>query len=68
MEPHKVEIQEIRVQVPLPITSSQIFVPTVVEHFDNLQEQQINDQTRHNEVVANEPIVDEPREVTLRRS
>ena len=68
MEPHKVEIEEVRVQVSLLLTSSQVVVPTIVEQFDNLQEQQMNDQIPYNEIVAYEPIVDEPYEVTLRRS
>ena len=33
------EIQEVRVQVPLPITSSQVFVPVDVDHVDDLEEQ-----------------------------
>ena len=31
MEPHKVEIEEVRVQVSLLLTSSQVVVPTIVE-------------------------------------
>ena len=37
VDPRKVEIKAVRVQVSLPITSSQV-VPIVVEQFDNLQE------------------------------
>ena len=38
----KTNIQEVRVQVLLPITSKEIVVPTIVESFDNV-EQKIND-------------------------
>jgi len=53
---------------PLPKTSSQVVVPIVVETFDNIQEQQINDETPQNELVTNEPVTNEPYEVILRRS
>ena len=43
-------------------------MPTVAEQFDNLQEEQINDQVPHNEIVANESIVNKPHEVALIRS
>ena len=33
----KTNIQEVRVQVPLPITSKEIVVPTIVESFDNVE-------------------------------
>ena len=49
------EIQKVRVQVPLLITSSQV-VPI---HVDNLEEQHIIDRTPHNEVIMNEPITNE---------
>ena len=62
------EIQEVRVQVPLPLPSSQVVVPVHVDHDNDLQEQQINDQAPLNDVVPNEPIIDEPQEVALRRS
>ena len=52
------EIQKVRVQVPLLITSSQV-VPIHVDHVDNLEEQHIIDQTPHNEVIMNEPIKNE---------
>ena len=68
LEPRKVEIQEVRVQVPLHITSSQVVVHVHVDHVDDKEEQQINDQTSQNEVVMNEPIIDEPQKVILRRS
>ena len=34
----KTNIQEVRVQVPLPITSKEIVVPTIVESFDNVEQ------------------------------
>ena len=68
VEPRKVEIEEVRVEIPLPITSSKVVVPTVVETFDNIQEQQINDETPQNEVVTNEPVTNEPYGAVLRRS
>lgn len=37
MEPHKVEIQEVRMQVLLPITSSKIVVPIAMQRFNNFQ-------------------------------
>ena len=54
-------------QVPLPITSKEIVVPTIVESFDNV-EQQINDQSLSNEIITNEPIMEEPQQSTLRKS
>ena len=33
----KTNIQEVKVQVPLPITSKEIVVPTIVESFDNVE-------------------------------
>ena len=54
-------------QVPLPITSKEIVVPTIVESFDNV-EQQINDQSLSNEIINNDPIMEEPQQSTLRRS
>ena len=33
------EIQEVRVQVPLPITYSKVVAPVHVDHVDDLQEQ-----------------------------
>ena len=68
LEPRKLEIREIRVHVPLPNISSQVVVPIVVEQFDNLQEQQMNDQTPQNEAITDEPTLDEPHEVAPRRS
>ena len=68
LEPRKVEILEIRVQIPLPNIFSQLVVPTVVEQFDNLEEQQMNDQTPQNEAVTDEPTLDEPHKVAPRRS
>lgn len=67
-EPRNVEIQEVRVQVSLSSTSSNVVVPQIVERHYNLPEQQINDQTRHIEVATDEPALNEPQEITLRRS
>jgi transposase InsO family protein len=62
-----VVIQEVRVQVPVPMASKEIVVPIIDEQPDNI-EQQINEPPLHNEAVTNEPIVDGPQEVVLRRS
>jgi hypothetical protein len=62
-----VVIQEVRVQVPVPMASKEIFVPIIDEQPDNI-EQQINEPPCHNEAVTSEPIVDGPQEVVLRRS
>ena len=60
-------VQEVRVQVPLPITSNEIVVPTIVEQPNNI-EQQINEPLLHNEMLTNEHVVEEPQEISLRRS
>ena len=58
------EIKEVRVQVPITSTSlSRVFVPHVVETHNDQEEQQINDPE-----VNNEPIVEQPQEIVLRRS
>jgi hypothetical protein len=44
----KTNIQEVRVQVPLPITSKEIVVSKIIESSDNV-EQQINDQSLPNQ-------------------
>jgi len=57
------EIKKVRVQVPLTSTStSRIVVPYVDEAYND-QEEQINDPE-----VNNEPIVEQPQEIVLRRS
>lgn len=43
-------------QIPSSITSSHIGVPIVVDSINNSQEEHINDQTPHNDIVMNEPI------------
>jgi len=59
-----VEIKEVRVQVPIVSTSlSRVVVSHVVETHNNQEEQQINDPE-----VNNEPIVEQPQEIVLRRS
>ena len=61
-------IQEVRVQVHLPITSFKIVVPLIVEQFNNYQEQQLNDFTTHNKYIIDKPTIDEPQEIVLRKS
>jgi transposase InsO family protein len=65
-KPQNVVIQEVRVQVPLPITSKENVVPTVVQSFDNVE--QVIDQSLHDEIITNEPIIEESQEIALRRS
>ena len=62
-----VSIQEIRVQISVPKTST-IVVPELVSQPNKDQEQQINDSTLHNENVNSEPMVVEPQSTILRRS
>ena len=57
--------EEARVQVLLPLASKNIVHPNVIVHNND---QQINDEPFHNEIVAIEPTVEEPREIALRRS
>lgn len=59
-------IQEARVNVQIPITSQNI-VPIAIVQDDNVEEQ-INDNLPYNEIAINEPIVEEPQEIILRRS
>ena len=61
------KIQEDRVKSPSSITFSQVVVFVVVDSFNNPQEQ-INDQTPHNDVLTNELVTKEPQEIKLRRS
>ena len=53
-----VDIQEVRVQVQMPITSNKIVVPIVVEQSNNI-EQKINEPSLHNNMVTNEQMVEE---------
>jgi hypothetical protein len=62
-----IDIQEVRMQVPMPITSNKIVVPIIFEQPNNIQ-QQINEPSLHNNMVTNEQMVEEPQEVALRRS
>ena len=64
---HNVSIQEVRVQISVPKTST-IVVPELVSQPNKDQEQQINDSTLHNENVNSEPMVVEPPSTILRRS
>ena len=58
------EVEEVKTQVPLTSTStSSIVVPNVVESLNDEEEQQINDHE-----VNNEPVVEQPQEIVLRRS
>jgi len=58
-----VEIKEVRVQVPLTSTSTlRIVVPHVDEAYND-PEEQINDSE-----VNNEPVVEQPQEIVLRKS
>ena len=61
--PWDVEIKKIRVWVPLTCaSSSKVIAPQVVPN--NNEEKQQNNES----IIHNEPIVEEPQEVTLRRS
>jgi hypothetical protein len=63
IDPQNVEIKEVRVQVPLTRAStSTIVVPCAQTHNDQVQ-QQVNDPESDNE-----PIVEQPQEIVLRRS
>jgi hypothetical protein len=62
-----VDIQEVRVQVQMPITSNKIVVPIVVEQPNNI-EQKMNEPSLHNNMVTNEQMIEEPQGVALRRS
>ena len=64
---HNVSIQEVRVQISMPKTSTN-FVPELVNQPNKDQERQINDSTLHNENVNSEPMVVEPQSTILRRS
>ena len=68
MEPRKVEIQEVMVEIPSSITSSQVVVFVVVDPINNPQEEQINGQTPHNDVIIDEPLTEWSQEIELRRS
>ena len=62
-----VDIQEVGVQVPMPIASNKIVVPIVVEQSNKIR-QQINEPSFHNDMVTNEQMVEEPQGVVLRKS
>ena len=64
-----------RVQIPLTCIPNLVvlppIVPQVIESINNPNEQyegQMNDLITHNEIVINEPRVDEPQPIALRRS
>ena len=63
-DPRNVEIKEVRVQVPVTCaSSSRVTVPLIAAPQHNEEEQQNNEP-----VIHNEPVVEEPQEVALRRS
>ena len=62
-----VDVQEVKVQVSLPITSNEIVVPTIIKQPNNVK-QQINEPLLHNEMLTNEQVVEEPQEIAFRRS
>ena len=57
-KPQNVAIQGVRVKVLLPITSKEVVVPTVVQSFDHV-EQQVIDQSLHDGIITNKPILEE---------
>ena len=62
--PREVEIKEVRVKMPLACaSSSKVITPLVVVPNNNEEEQHNNEPMIHNE-----PIVEEPQKVALRRS
>ena len=72
--PRKVDIQEIRVQIPLICIFNQVVLLSIVPQFtepvnnpDERYEGKINDPITHNEIVINEPRVDELQRIALRR-
>ena len=67
-EPRKVKIKKVKVRVLLPFTSFKDVVPNVVVQPKNQQEQQIDTLANLNEVIINEPALDVPQEVALRKS
>ena len=73
--PRKVDIKEMRVQIPLTCIPNQAILPPIVTQViepinkpDEQYEGQINDLITHNEIAINEPRVDEPQPIALRRS
>ena len=62
--PREVEIKEVRVQVPLAFASSSKVITTSVIATNSNEEVQHNDEP----MIHNEPIVEEPQEVALRKS
>ncbi|TXG69418.1 hypothetical protein EZV62_004353 [Acer yangbiense] len=66
-EPRTVVIQEVRVEVPLPIPSK-VDVFTVVVQSNNSQKHQTNEELLSEELANNEPTVVELQGIALRRS
>nr|KYP46271.1 Retrovirus-related Pol polyprotein from transposon TNT 1-94 [Cajanus cajan] len=62
--PQKVEVKEVRMQVPLTYAfSNKVTVPLTIVSNNNEEEQHNNEPMIHNE-----PIVEQPQEIALRRS
>ena len=55
-------------EIPSSITSFQVAIHIVVDYVNNPQEEQINDQTSHNDVITNEHVTERSQEIELRRS
>ena len=71
----RLDIKEMRVHIPLTCISNQAILPPIVPQViepinypDEQYEGQINDPITHNEIVINEPGVDESQPIALRRS
>ena len=62
------ENNEVRVKVYLPFTSFKHVVHKVVAQPNNIKVQQIDAPINLNEAIINEPAIDVPREVALRKS
>ena len=62
------EIKEVRVRFSLSFTYYKDVVPKVVAQPKNQQEQQINASVNLNKAIIDEPAVDVPQEVALRKS
>ena len=62
--PREMKIKEVRVQVPLACASSSKVIAPLVIVTNNNEEAQHNNES----MIHNEPIVEEPHEVALRRS
>ena len=59
------EIQEVRVQVHLPLSSSKVVVPPIVHQLNDGQDQHMCEQATHNEDNVNESTLDKSQEIAL---